>query len=220
MPADAERLLARAKESHLAGIGLDARLLLAAAVQAVVEARRLRVVLVGGTAVDFWAAEATQQGPRPHPGLRGSMDVDLVPLGTWDDAREARRALHASGLFRPASPGIPVESCRRWLAPEVPIGVEIIGDPLAGDPDRVVELEVDGATAWLWSPEDTAWQYAEHAWSQRSRDDWTRALAIAAAQPLDLDYLDRLAQAAGLAFVTAALRAESRYDDLLERGGG
>lgn len=198
-------------------MGLDARLLLAAAVQAVVAADGARVVLVRGSAVDFWAAETTAQGLQPSARLRASMDLDLVPLGTWGDARRVRRALHASGLFRPASPGIPVEQCRAWLPLDVPIGVEVIGEELAGDPDRVVRLEVDGAEAWVWGPEDTAWQYAENAWSQGSRDDWTRALAVAAAQSLDWAYVQEVARAAGLGFVAAALQAADAYDAMRAR---
>lgn len=202
-------------QASKAGRDLDARLLLGAAVTTLAP-KGARPVIVGGTAVDFWAADTTGGSLEPSRLIRASQDVDIVVAGFYGDAKKLRLAMLASGNFKPASDGIAPESCRAWIGTSMPIMVEIIGDELAGDPDRVATVDIGDGTVYLWGIEDTLWQYAENTVSQRDRNDWARALAIAGAQEPDWDYIKSLAEASQMEFLVEALQGQWSYDEVLD----
>lgn len=216
MSGDFDALAGKAWGASKAGRDLDARLLLAAAVTTLAPPG-VRPVVVDGTAVDFWAADTTGGNLTPSRLIRASQDIDIVVGGYAGDGAKLRRAMHESGSFQRTTAGIAVESCRGWIGTTLPVLVEIIDDDLAGDPDRVATIEIDGGTLYLWGIEDTAWQYAENAWSMTSREDWTRALAIREAQELDWDYMATLPTALAPRSLVQALRERWGYEELQER---
>lgn len=210
-----DELAAAAWQASKAGRDLEVRLLLGAAVTTLAP-NGSRPVIVGGTAVDFWAADTTGGTLEPSKLIRASQDIDIVVAGFYGDAKKLRKALLDSGYFTPASDGISAESCRAWIGSTMPVMVEVIGDELAGDPDRVATVEIGDGTVYLWGVEDTLWQYAENTVSQRDRNDWARALAIAGAQDPDWDYIQELATTDRMEFLVPALQQEWAYEAVLE----
>jgi hypothetical protein len=188
---------------------LDAKLFLAAAITVLAREEGLTPVVTGGTSVDFYAAEAVESGARLPLRWKASQDVDIVTLGTgsYGRAKRLRRALYEAG-FEPSSDDTSQEAIERergFKHPEIPIPVEVIAEAFEGDPDKTVELAVDGFTVILRGPEDTLFEHVEwvvHTDDQRS---WTRALAIAKAQAdeLDEDYLQARAEELGDEYVDA-----------------
>ncbi len=182
---------------------LDAKLLLAGGVTLVAREEGLTPVVTGGTCVDFYAAETVESGARLPLRWKASLDIDLVTLGTssYKNAKRLRRALHDVG-FLPSGGETTEEAIDRergWKHPEVPIPVEVIAEAFAGDPTRTVELDVDGLTVVLRSPEDTLFEHIDWAVDTGDQRSWTRALAIAKAQADELDerYLRALAEDRG-----------------------
>lgn len=202
------------------GRDLDARLALAAGLAELGRTAGIRPVVVGGTAVDFYAASTTARGELlPSRRLQASQDVDIITVaGAGSDAAGLRKLLAASPEFYADTPAIPVAGRRKWWLRDAPMLVEVLGDELYGDPERVVTLEIDGSEAYLWAPEDTVWQYAQLALSERSRTSWERARAIAAAQALlDWDYLRTRADTLAPVGIVEALRDEDSFDAMMER---
>lgn len=175
---------------------------LAAAVSEVGLREGVRVVVTGGTAVDFYVAGTlgTSAG-WPH-AWQGSADVDVVALSTSGGAGGRRELLHALerelGL-RPLYEAVP----RVVAVPDFAFGLEIVGEDLTLDPTgaRVVTVRLDGVhPITLRGPEDLVLAYADAATATRHRGDWTRALAVYEAQRdrIDLVYLRDAARALGL----------------------
>ena len=216
----APELLRLAREAHADGRDLDARLLLAAGITALA-GDRLRPIVVGGTAVDVYAATPTSRGLRPSRELSASQDVDLVTLGEFGpDATSLRRILQQSAEFVADQPAIPEASRRRWWLKGAPMLVEVLGGELFGSADRLVELEVEGAAVYLWAPEDCAWQYAQSSLATHHRESWERAVVIArtqSRQAWDWDYLTTRAGPGAPAELVEALRAGDSFDAMLER---
>lgn len=210
MSAFAE-LAGQAWQATKDGRELEARLLLGAAVTALAP-DGVKPVIVGGTAVDFWAADTTGGSLSPSKLIRASKDIDIVVGGFYGDDKRLRRALQASGLFEPARGDIDPELRRTWYGTTVPVQVEIIGQDLVGDPGRVATVEIGDGVAYLWGVEDTLWQYAENTISQRDRNDWARALAIRGAQDLDWAYLKERAAEDGMGFLIKAIDERWDYD--------
>jgi hypothetical protein len=219
--SNASSLFEAARQASRDGRDLDARLALAAGI-ALLAAPNLRPIVVGGTAVDFYAAQATPEGGlRLNRDLRASQDVDIITVSEFgSDPVRLRNILAASPEFYSEEGKIPVEQRRKWWLKGAPILVEILRGELYGDPGRVIELEVEGAPAYIWAPEDTAWQYAQTALATKDRACWERALVIAAVQSnqaWDWDYLQTRADDLAPVELVASLRAGDSYDEMLVR---
>lgn len=218
--SDARELLQLAREAHRNGRDLDARLALAAGVTQL-SGDSVRPIVVGGTAVDFYAAHSTPTGLRPSKDLRPSLDLDVVTVGEFGpDAARLRRILAASPEFYSQQSAVPVDGRRKWWLKGAPLLLEVLGGQLFGDPHRVFELRVQGAPLYLWGPEDTAWQSMQSSLATRDRASWERAVAIAAAQAgpdWDWDYLSSRAEALAPRVLIDALRDGDDYDAMLER---
>ncbi len=219
--SNASSLFEAARQANRDGRDLDARLALAAGI-ALLAAPNLRPIVVGGTAVDFYAAQATPDGGlRLNRNLRASQDVDIITVSEFgSDPVRLRNILAASPEFYSEENGIPVGQRRKWWLKGAPILVEILRGELYGDPTRLVELDVEGAPAYIWAPEDTAWQYMQTALATKDRVCWERALAIAAAQTSqawDWEYLASRADDLAPVELVAALRDGDSYDDMMAR---
>lgn len=187
-PDAAVSLLERARATS---DSLDARLLLAAAVQRVALTVGARSVVTGGTAVDFYAAGATGTSESLPLKWQTSADVDLVvfAISGWRDVQvDLLAALETRLGLRPRYqlPGV----ARVVDVPDFPYGLELVGEELRGDPqgDRVFTVLLDGIHPLSFrGPEDIVLSYAESGWHMRHGRDWERALAVYRALEARLD---------------------------------
>jgi hypothetical protein len=216
LPSDASSLFAAARAQSAAGRDLEARLALAAGLHALADPGLVPVV-VGGTAVDFYAARTTPSGLEPSRILHASQDVDIIVLGAYTGAGRLRALLDSSGEFERNTHGIPVEQTRQWWFKGAPMLVEVLSGDLAGDPERVVLVDVEGGEAVLWGPEDTVWHYAQSALATTSASEWERAVILRHVQDLDWDYMRTLPDALAPATLVDALQAEETFDEMLWR---
>lgn len=177
---------------------LAARLWLAASVTEVGLRHGVRVVVTGGTAVDFYVAGALGTSPGWPHAWQGSADVDVVALAT-DASVDARRELfHALERELGLLPAYDDILCAVEV-PDFPFGVEIVGDSLTHDPTaaRVATVRLDDKyPITLRGPEDLVLAYLEGAVTTRHRGDWARVLAILSAQADRID-MEQLRGAAG-----------------------
>lgn len=199
-PSVAVSILERARAS---ADPLEARMLLAAAVSFVGLVQGIRVVVTGGTAVDFYVAGALGTSDGWPVAWQGSADVDIVALAAEGGVQARRDLFHALErelALRPVFDGI----FRAVRVPDFPFGLEIVGESLTHDPRgaRVVTVRIDGEhPVALRGPEDVVLAYAEGAAATRHRGDWTRALTVFHAQQarIDLVYLRDMAARLGIA---------------------
>jgi hypothetical protein len=215
-------LFVQARQASTEGRDLDARLLLAAGITALA-GNAVRPVVVGGTAVDFYAAKTTPQSLQASKELRASQDVDIITLGEFgSDPQRLRRILADSKEFSSDQEAIPEASRRRWWLKGAPLLVEVLRGELYGDETRLVTLDLDGAGSkvYLWGPEDTAWQYMQSGLATRHRESWERAVVIAKAQAdqsWDWDYLATRVEPGAPIQLVEALRVGDSFDAMLER---
>lgn len=179
---------------------LEARLLLSAAVAQVALGVGIQPVVTGGTAVDFFAANAAGTSESYPPGWRASADIGLVVLSVSGGSGVRKiliDALQEYGL-RLVTEGI--ESTIE--VPGLGYGLEIVGEELNLDPraERVVTVRIDGRFPITFrGPEDIILTYGEWAWVEYSPRDWERALAVyrTMRERVDMEYLVDAAKARG-----------------------
>lgn len=189
----AASLLERARASR---DDLDARLLLAAAINRVAIEIGVRCVVSGGTAVDFYAANASGTSEGYPAKWAPSGDVDVVVISTEGPIAGATklRAALASRLGLILSSGTP----RIVDVPDFAYGLDVFGTELERDPkaERIVTVLVDDVhPVHFRGPEDTILAYAESGWDTRHTRDWERALAVYAAMKDRLDLPWMIAEA-------------------------
>lgn len=172
---------------------LRAKLLLAGWIGAIGARASFRPLVVGGTAVDFYVAEALE---RTLPeGWMASLDLDVVSVSQTGFSpvtpfiAELEREGFVNEKHRDAD-GVEHPS-RALRHPALPYAIEVLAEPLTGSMSHVVTLDVDEFEVRLIGPEDLVLKYAESGSHFRHQRDWTRALAIVRAQraTMDLDYL-------------------------------
>lgn len=207
-------LLQKARETD---DDLEARLLLAAAVEQVALGVGIQPVVTGGTAVDFYAAEAAGTSESYPPGWRASADVDLVVLSVAGGPGTRKLLIEALADYglKPVNPDVP----RTIEVPDFGYGLEIVGDELNLDPkaERIVTVRIDGKYPVTFrGPEDLILTYGEWAWVEFSPRDWERALAVyrTMRERIDMQYLVEAAKARGK---EEMLRAITEQRPLLPR---
>lgn len=175
----AASLLDRARAS---GDSLDARLLLAAAVQRIGLEVGARLVVVGGTAVDFYAAGAlgTSESLPAKWEQSGDVDVVVLDLANDDDLRPALIARLERDLGMEPWYILPGRA-RIIRIPDFAYTLELVGRELRADPrgERVFTALIDDVHPITFrGPEETILSYAESGWHMRHGRDWERALAV------------------------------------------
>lgn len=159
---------------------LDARLLLAAAVNRIALEIGTRAIVSGGTAVDFYAANASGTSEGYPAKWAPSGDVDIVAIaveGSRAAPEELRRALGQRLGLHPRHAGLP----RAIDVPGFPYGLDVFAGELERDPraERVVTILIDDIhPVHVRGPEDTILAYAESGWDTHHSRDWERALAV------------------------------------------
>lgn len=169
---------------------LEARLLLAAAVQRVAIGVGARAVVSGGTAVDFYAGGATGTSEGWPAKWAASYDVDVVamPVARYERVRpRLLQALESELGLQPVWHG---DTGRIVHVPDFPFGLDLVGDELNGDPlgERVFTVLIDDIHPISFrGPEDIILSYAESGWDTYHSRDWERALAVCNAMRERLD---------------------------------
>ncbi|HUR68797.1 MAG TPA: hypothetical protein VM370_06080 [Candidatus Thermoplasmatota archaeon] len=152
-----------------------------------------RAIVSGGTAVDFYAANASGTSEGYPAKWRPSGDVDVVVLSAEGALPGAERLQDALGRrlgITPLFPGAP----RAMRIDRFAYGLDVFGSELERDPkgERVVTVLIDDVhPVHVRGPEDTILAYGESGWDTRFTRDWERALAAFAAMKdrLDLSWM-------------------------------
>lgn len=218
MPSDASRLFQLARDLLAEQRDLEARLALGAGLTALSQGTGITPVIVGGTAVDFYAAKTTPSGLTPSRELSASQDVDVIVVGVYAGASRLRQLLSKAPDFYRDNEKIPIQGTRKWWLKGAPMLVEVLGGELAGDPERVVRIEIGDGEATLWGPEDTIWHYAQASLALKDRYQWERARVLSKAQEtLDWPYMEGLVSPIEPHALFEALGAADSFEQMLER---
>ncbi|MDO3377755.1 hydrogenase maturation protease [Geoalkalibacter halelectricus] len=136
----------------------------------------VRPVIVGGNAVEFYTL-----------GGYATADIDLVVA----ERAEVDRCLAAMGFTREG---------RHWFSEELDLAVEIPGSALAGDPERVTEVEIDGRLVYLIGLEDLIIDRLNALvhWRSARDGEWAEQMLALHFDEVDFDYLRRRAQGEGV----------------------
>lgn len=173
---------------------LERHLVLAAVLTELLEPVGLLPVVVGGSAVQFYTA-----------GVYATRDLDIVVNGMEKVADVLRRLgfEQIGASFR---------------HPEVPLVVDLPPEPLAGDPDRITEVEVDGSKAYVIGVEDLVLDRLKAYVYWRDQDSLDAAVQVLVAQRerIDWTYLRRQAASASGQVASALAEAEALARRALE----
>lgn len=142
----------------------------AAAIARLLAARQLRSVVVGGSAVEFYTR-----------GAYATADLDLIVPGL----QEAAEVLERLGFEKHGA---------SFVHPDVPLVVDLPPEPLAGDPDRLSVVEVEGLAVYVIGIEDLLADRLRAAayWNDEGSKEWAVQLLAAYWDDLDWSYLQHL----------------------------
>lgn len=166
------------------------RLLLAGYLTEELKTRGIRPIVVGGHAVEIY----TFQDYTTH-------DLDLVSPG-----RElVSEILQLLGFEK-------MSGARHWIHEDLELALEIPDDRLAGDLNRLLELEIEGLTVFVIGAEDLIIDRLNAFVHWRSISDYEQALKIYLnhSEELDQEYLATQASANEVQSGLQKLRADCR----------
>lgn len=166
---------------------LERKLLLVGELTRRLQSKGIVPIIVGGTALEVYTV-----------GDYLTADLDLVASAYHEVANE----LEAMRFQREG---------RIWYHPDWELVVEIPDEQLAGDPERIVTLEVEGYTAACIGLEDLIIDRLNAGVHWQSQEDlrWVQALLRAYQPQLDLPYLQQRAQTEGTLEVLNRLLEET-----------
>lgn len=172
---------------------IDQLLRVAGLLTLALDQRGMRPILVGGAAVAIYTK-----------GSEATFDVDFVVA----DRYGALDCFSELGFEKGKSAGV-------WWYPRLKIPVEIPDSRLAGDIQRVVQIELeDGLMAYVVGIEDLILDRAEQAYAQHSPSSDVRRQAIILIagnwDELDMGYLLEEAEKRGILEYYITLRDEAR----------
>lgn len=149
----------------------------------------IKPILVGGRALEFYTL-----------GGYATKDMDLVINGR----EQAKEVLAALGFLR--RPGE-----RHWYHEELDLAVEIPDEVLAGSPDKVVAVEINGLEAFIIGIEDLIVDRLAAAkfWQSPADLQWAAKLLALHAGEIDRQYLEEAARRKGVDDVLAQASAQS-----------
>jgi excisionase family DNA binding protein len=150
-----------------------------------------RPIIVGGQAVEFYTA-----------GGYATRDIDLVA----PDAAGVGRVLDRWG-FR--------KTGRFWVREDLGLAVEVPGSVLAGDAERVTEVEIEGLKVYLIGIEDIIVDRlnAFVHWSSSDDGAWAREMSLLNSGDIDWEYLEKRAEAEGVLEAARSLRGKAGKDE-------
>ena len=133
----------------------------------------LMPIVVGGSAVEFYTR-----------GAYTTADVDLIVRGL----REVDGVLQQLGFMHLGAAS--------YVHENADVVIDLPREPLAGDPRRVVQVEVDGRAVHIIGLEDLIADRLRAAvhWKDLSSKEWAIQLMAAQWESVDWEYLDALAR--------------------------
>ena len=147
------------------------RLFFVAILTKALERDGLKPVVVGGHAVEFYTL-----------GDYATKDIDIV----MDESRRLDDLLNAWGFMRQG---------RHWYHEEFDIAIEVPSTTLAGDMERLVEVEVEGLPVYLIGIEDIIIDRINALvhWKSIRDGEWAHEMLCLHAGEIDREYLLRRA---------------------------
>lgn len=134
----------------------------------------VKPILVGGRALEFYTL-----------GGYATKDIDLVIEGV----NEAKAVLIDMGFSRNTGE-------RHWFNEELDIAVEIPDNLLAGAPEKIVTVEINGSEVYIIGVEDLIIDRLAAAkfWNSESDAVWAAKLLALHAEEIDTKYLQEVAK--------------------------
>ena len=145
----------------------------------------IRPIVVGGNAVEFYTLGGYATG-----------DIDLVV----SDRSTADRFLASVGFEREG---------RHWYSEALDLAVEIPGSRLAGDPERLTEVEIDGRSVYLIGIEDLIVDRLNALvhWKSERDGEWAEEMLVLHFREIDFPYLKERAAVEGAGEALAEMLA-------------
>ncbi|NJD78800.1 MAG: hypothetical protein FIB08_17190 [Candidatus Methanoperedens sp.] len=140
------------------------------------EKKRVRPVVVGGSAVDFYTE-----------GIYQSYDIDLI-----SNRKIIGEILENVFSFKPSG--------RHWINERIGLSVEIPGSSLAGDKDKVTVIKIEGLKVYVIGFEDLIIDRLNACLHWKSQTDCDQAQYIIRyyRNRLDFGYLEKRAKDEGI----------------------
>lgn len=185
MSKSANQLKRRLEEARHIDDTLERRLWIVGVITQATADLGVRPVLVGGAAVEFYTL-----------GGYATQDVDIV--------------MPSSPQIDDAMSGLGFEkSGRYWVRADLDVMLEAPPPPLAGDPDRVVEIQVESWKVYVIGIEDLVIDRlnAQVHWQSDEDRRWAERLVAGAPDTIDWPYLERRARDEGVEEPLAELRS-------------
>lgn len=168
----------------------ERQLYVAAVISAVMAEQGIRIILVGGTAVEFYTF-----------GGYATRDLDMVCVRR----EEAKAVLAELGFQR--DPGV-----RHWYHPDLNTALEIPDERLAGSETRTVTIEIKGLPLTLIGIEDLILDRvrAYVHWRSDADGEWAVRLMALHIDEIDWEYLDQQARSEELLQPLHSLQARAK----------
>jgi len=141
---------------------------LTAVITEALKERNIRPIIVGGQAVEFYTA-----------GGYSTMDVDLV---TPASIKEIDPIIKDLGFKKEG---------KYWTYEQLDFALEIPGSDLAGDYDKVNEIEIEGLKAYIIGIEDIIIDRLNRYkfWKEYADQEWIVGMIYLNYEDIDWDYL-------------------------------
>ncbi|MBE3590752.1 MAG: UbiD family decarboxylase [Firmicutes bacterium] len=175
---------------------LERHLRAAAAITELAAPLGLKPVVVGGSALEFYTR-----------GSYLTMDIDLIVEGL----REIQSVLERLGFEKVGGASFHHDKAM--------VVVDLPPEPLHGDPQRVVEVDVGGRTAYIIGLEDILADRLRAAayWRDESSKEWAVQLLAAYWDHLDWSYLGELKEAEQPAFAEVLASCSALAQEIRNR---
>jgi len=138
------------------------------------EPEGIRPILVGGVALEFYTL-----------GGYATKDIDLVA----SSRKKLKTVLEKLGFTRRMGE-------RHWYSTELDVAIEIPDEILAGSPEKLTVLEIDGKNVYIIGIEDLIIDRLSAAkfWQSPSDFEWAVKIIALHAEDIDFDYLKKAAK--------------------------
>ena len=145
-----------------------------AALTEALESEGIRPILVGGVALEFYTL-----------GGYATKDIDLVVSGR----EKVKTVLENLGFMHRMGE-------RHWYSTELDVAIEIPDEVLAGSPEKLTVLEIDGKNVYIIGIEDLIIDRLSAAkfWQSPSDFEWAVKIIALHAEDIDFGYLKKAAQ--------------------------
>jgi len=190
MASGVDKLKQRITDAKRLEDRLDRRLFVLGVITEAMSEVGVKPILVGGSAVEFYTF-----------GGYATQDMDVVMPGS----REVEGVMAGLGFRR---------SGRYWTRRDLHIMLEAPAPPLAGDPNRVIEIDLGESVVYVIGIEDLLIDRlnAYVHWGSEEDGRWAERLLAGCADKVDWSYLESRARAEGAERALRELRNRAAGD--------